>query len=303
MNLIIYHGGCTDGVAAAYAAWKAGYDDGCLYHEGVHGTSPPWGLIDDSAASDELYILDFSYPLDVMLEISDRFKGRCIILDHHASAQRELNPLIFEQGWEGEFDMYRCGSMMAWNWFHPNLESPWMFEHIDARDRWLAIEERPPYNDAVTFFIRTHPHNLGPDMPISRLMYEWDKMMNSTEENVFLAGEYVHKYFRQLVEIAKTWKALWNIGKYSMPVVNAPYFLASEVAGELAEDSPCGAAAVYWVDAENEEVTFSLRSRGDGIDVGEFATHWGGGGHRGAAGFRIPIKDFRPAIRQVWKPD
>lgn len=77
-----------------------------------------------------------------------------------------------------------------------------------------------------------------------------------------------------------------NIGPYrAVPVVNAPYYLVSDVAGELAQDAPDGIAAGWWYNKDGS-ATFSLRSRGD-VDVGELATHYGGGGHPGAAGFRV----------------
>jgi len=62
-------------------------------------------------------------------------------------------------------------------------------------------------------------------------------------------------------------------------------FMASDVAGELSEGYPF--AAVFWV--SQSEKTYSLRSRENGIDVSEIAKKYGGGGHKHAAGFKIPI--------------
>jgi nanoRNase/pAp phosphatase (c-di-AMP/oligoRNAs hydrolase) len=46
-------------------------------------------------------------------------------------------------------------------------------------------------------------------------------------------------------------------------------------------------AACYW-DTPDGRV-FSLRSREDGVDVSAIAKRYGGGGHRNASGFRMPI--------------
>lgn len=48
-----------------------------------------------------------------------------------------------------------------------------------------------------------------------------------------------------------------------------------------------GVAACYW-DTPNGRV-FSLRSTEDGPDVSEIAKSYGGGGHKNAAGFQMPI--------------
>ena len=75
---------------------------------------------------------------------------------------------------------------------------------------------------------------------------------------------------------------LFNICGYTVPVVNAPHFMSSEVAGELSDGHPF--AASYSIGA-NGKITYSLRSRDGGIDVSEIATAFGGGGHAQAAGF------------------
>ncbi|MBU1711212.1 MAG: bifunctional oligoribonuclease/PAP phosphatase NrnA [Proteobacteria bacterium] len=45
--------------------------------------------------------------------------------------------------------------------------------------------------------------------------------------------------------------------------------------------------AVFVKEAENGEISVSLRSKGNGCDVAAVASKFGGGGHRNAAGFRI----------------
>jgi nanoRNase/pAp phosphatase (c-di-AMP/oligoRNAs hydrolase) len=65
-----------------------------------------------------------------------------------------------------------------------------------------------------------------------------------------------------------------------------PYMMASEAAGALAEKAPFAATYYDGVDARH----FSLRSRGDGgADVSAIAQAYGGGGHKNAAGFQMPI--------------
>jgi hypothetical protein len=47
------------------------------------------------------------------------------ILDHHKSAQADLEPLLAEGVLKGEFDMLRSGAMMAWQFcFPPGVTLP-----------------------------------------------------------------------------------------------------------------------------------------------------------------------------------
>lgn len=64
--------------------------------------------------------------------------------------------------------------------------------------------------------------------------------------------------------------------------------IISEVAQELAKGRPFG---VCWFDLSNGgERVYSLRSLPDGIDVSEVAKKMGGGGHKHAAGFKVPVR-------------
>ena len=81
------------------------------------------------------------------------------------------------------------------------------------------------------------------------------------------------------------------IGGQLVPVANLPYTLTSD-AGHLMcvephEGSLAPFAACYWDPPDGR--VFSLRSAEGGYDVSEIAKAYGGGGHKNAAGFTMPI--------------
>lgn len=80
-----------------------------------------------------------------------------------------------------------------------------------------------------------------------------------------------------------------RIGGYDVPVANLPYTLASDAASKMAADFEDGRffAATYY-DTGTDRV-YSLRSCPHGMDVSQIAASYGGGGHRNAAGFKIPL--------------
>jgi oligoribonuclease NrnB/cAMP/cGMP phosphodiesterase (DHH superfamily) len=57
--------------------------------------------------------------------------AKVVVLDHHKSAQKDLDGVEFAQ-----FDMNRSGAQMAWDYFHPNEPRPVHIEHIGDRDLW-----------------------------------------------------------------------------------------------------------------------------------------------------------------------
>jgi nanoRNase/pAp phosphatase (c-di-AMP/oligoRNAs hydrolase) len=78
--------------------------------------------------------------------------------------------------------------------------------------------------------------------------------------------------------------------------INANGLFASELGNQLAEQS--GTFALIWQLAGDGEVKASLRSKGN-FDVAAIAARYGGGGHRNAAGFRLPAAQFMAEVLQA----
>lgn len=95
-------------------------------------------------------------------------------------------------------------------------------------------------------------------------------------------GHSIQRYYRLRVEEMKRSAYPATINGHSCWVSNAPYFAASEVAGELCERGAEFGACYF--EAEGGRFQYSLRSRGD-FDVSAIARQYGGGGHKNAAGF------------------
>lgn len=265
-TLCIYHGGCDDGFGAAYAVWKALGADNVEFYAGIYQEPPP------DVTGRDVILVDFSYKRPVLAEMSLKAK-RLRILDHHKTAEEDLGidgdpPLT---GCEIEFDMNRCGAMMAWNYFHPDKTPPLFFEYLQDRDLWT---KRLVGVDEFTAALRSYPQDFK----------VWDRHVKAGPARLIREGKAIQRYYRTLVDQAKGHAYRRYIAGYNVPVVNASLFMASELAGELAEGEPF--AAVY---AESpDRIIYSLRSCApNGVDVSAIAKRWGGGGHKHAAGFSM----------------
>lgn len=307
--LCIYHGGCADGFTAAWAVWKR-FGDSFDYHAGVYQDPPP------DVAGRDVVIVDFSYKLPVlqkMLASGDvRQANTILILDHHASAKADLegladpgtgfrdhgasyNPDGWRRAWEQEcewpvravFDMNRSGAGIAWDYFNPLAKRPAIINYVEDRDLWRFALEK---SREVNAFIFAHAYDFE----------EWDFLADLLEQDPVYAAEMgaaiEKKHHKDIAELVTEMRRELIIGGHVVPAANLPKTLTSD-AGHLM----CGPyksayhngqmftppfAACYWDTPEGR--VFSLRSAG-GFDVSEIAKLYGGGGHKTAAGFRVPL--------------
>lgn len=278
--LCIYHGNCADGFTAAWAVWKQFYD--AEFVPGVYGQDPP------DVAGRDVIMVDFSYPEPIMRDIAN-IAGSLLVLDHHKTAQQDLAFLPrAEATWEAHmlgggngaiFDMDRSGARLAWDYFHPHLPVPMLVQHVEDRDLWRF---KIPGTCEIQATIFSHPYDF----------FTWESLhirlsaRSSYKEMLAEGAAIERKHFKDIAELLAVTRRTMRIGGVEVPVANLPYTMASDAAGKLAEEAPF--AACYF-DKPGARV-FSLRSRGDGgADVSAIAKAYGGGGHRNAAGFQMPV--------------
>ena len=261
--LCIYHGpGCDDGFAAACVVSKY-YDGRVELHPGIYGNDPP------DVTGRSVILVDFCYRSDVLLKMAETAR-RILILDHHKSAQEDLQNLSHPKI-NCIFDMNRSGAMLAWDQFFPRHQAPEFIEYIQDRDLWT---KKLPNIDEFTMGLRAYPQ----DLKIWSVFFTDGAIKFLIEE-----GRIILRYYRQRVEEVKSKAYLALITGVKFWVVNAPQYMASEVAGELAEEHT-GFGACFYQNSPSEW-HYSLRAR-NGNDVAKVAQEYGGGGHAGAAGFR-----------------
>lgn len=252
---ILYHAECADGFGAAYAAWKI-LGDNASYIPVQHGDPPP-PLPKDAKVA----IVDFSYKRDIILEIADNVE-EIVILDHHTTAQDELEGLPF-----ATFDLTKSGARMAWEYWHPETDVPEMIAYIEDKDLWLWNLEQ-----SKEFSVALHSYPMTFDV--------WSKL---TTEHLKLEGVALLRLQEQMIQSAVNRVRFEELFGYKVPVVNATEF-RSEIANYLCKLHPeVPFAAAYHYD-KNGDLSWSLRSIGD-FDVAALARKVGGGGHKNASGF------------------
>jgi oligoribonuclease NrnB/cAMP/cGMP phosphodiesterase (DHH superfamily) len=289
---VLYHANCPDGLAAAFACHQR-FGDEARYIPVSYGKPCP-----EIPQEHNIYIVDFSYAKDTLLALlADRLGRRrreedvVTVLDHHASAQRDLEALARGEypGLKVIFDMEESGASLTWKYlrtggWHPQNDPeaqglehsmPTFFKYVRDRDLWRWAL---PDSKAVSMVYKC----LDKDwLSIAQFAQDLDEAEGY--QRIVTEGNAMLRYADALVEDQAA-RVQWGIiGGYRVPFVNTTT-LFSEVGDFLCTTYAEAPFAAYYFFRDDGKVQWGLRSHGS-IDVSTVAQSFGGGGHAAASGF------------------
>ena len=293
--LVIYHGpGCWDGFCAAWIARKhlrkLGEDNtpdekSVEYLPAQYGDTKDFTALLEKVKNRRVFILDFSYPKAVLLELAKSALS-VLVLDHHQTAEQELKDCKADN-LAIHFDRSKSGARLTHDYFFPDTAVSWLCRYTEDRDLWL---HRQMDTHAVNAALRSHPlsFKVWDDLAsISHSQVKWCNFIHEGEAILREQAQYIAAKVKQANDI--------TLLGYQVPCVNTTY-LTSEVAGKLAEGRPF--AVAYFLTADRW--VFSLRSAADGVDVSIVAKAFGGGGHKHASGFTVHLDGITALMESLW---
>jgi len=261
---VLFHASCPDGFGSAWAHYQLTGGVNTEYIPVSYNEAPP-----TMPAGSPVFIIDFSYPRDVLLELRGKHPA-LVLLDHHTSAKDILKGLDF-----AKFDMHKSGAMMAFEYFHPHKNVPLMIKYVMDRDLWTFTL---PYSREIHAYMSA----------FAREFRVWDQLQEDIEkrfEEVVRVGKILLQNDEIRVKEISQQTRMINFENYQIPCVNSPT-LISEIGHTLLNDYPDAPFSMSFFVSKKGEVSCSLRSRGD-FDVSTLAQKFGGGGHIAAAGCRL----------------
>lgn len=263
MDMVIYHGdGCLDGFTAAWVLHSK--FPRAEFVPAVHRDAPP-----DVRGKDVL-VVDFSYPRDVTEDLKAQANS-FFVLDHHKTAAQNLDGLTYTY-----FDMGRSGAGLAWDYANPGQGRPDIVKLVEDGDlHRFTYPATKPYVAALGTYTMTFD--------------VWDKISATPTDVLVKKGEVIQESLRALARKLAERGGILHL-PCGQPVwcANAAPEILSYVASYVAKEKLLPALSWHW-DSARGDCYCSLRSPESphDIDAATIAESFGGGGHRGAAGFRL----------------
>lgn len=263
-TLVLYHANCNDGFTAAWVAHRY-YLSEADYLACNYGDTP------DVSGYDFILMLDICLPV-AMLDQWVADGKRLLVIDHHKTAKEMLEGKDY-----AIFSMGESGASLAWEHFFPHDPRPPLVKYVRDRDLWLNA------------------------LPGTEEITEWLWLQDKTFESytnahltlldffpvAIAGGEVALKVKKNFVDsMVKKARFIDFLGYSNVPMVNTPAYAVSDVLHKLSAQSPVGFAVAWWQEADKFQ--YSFRAQKDGPDVALLAQQLGGGGHKSAAGARVP---------------
>jgi oligoribonuclease NrnB/cAMP/cGMP phosphodiesterase (DHH superfamily) len=289
-DTIIYHNNCPDGKGGLWTTHH--YNKNNFEQIGICAGTDPENY---NFTNKKIIFIDVSPTIEFILEQSTH-ASKITILDHHKSAYdkyyTEQDKLKNMTNLELVFDMTRSGCQIAWDYFFPEQPRPWFINIIGDQDLWLfELENSKELNCALEF-------NNMIELDILDKLYYWSKDQISDLAN---EGKNIiqikNNYIIEQLKISEEWKMQINNITYKIQVGTAPLSMKSSFGNLLTtkkmSDDTIPDFSVIWNYCPSDDVwTISLRGHDSSPDLSVIASHFGGGGHPKASGFRLHKNPF-----------
>lgn len=281
----IYHACCTDGLTAVGIAVQPqqSTDNHFVTVPMSHSTR----LNVESLTGKRVCFLDFSVTKDVMVELL-KVAEHVTVIDHHISVRAELSE-INAPNFEYVYDVNKSGAGLAWDYFI-GTDYPYFVKLVQDRDIWTK-----KYYDTEPFSLAIRVENLEFETMVCVIadIVEFSKKhpghIDDFTIELIADGKSYMKYQSHIVKqiASNAVKATLDDGQEVMSV-NCAAGLISDVGSYLSENNKCGVALMY-VDTGKLRI-YSLRVAADcDYDASAYAKSKGGGGHRRACGWSVPL--------------
>ncbi len=272
--VVFYHANCPDGFGAAWATWKK-FGKKAEYL-GIRPSQTKDQLGGVSLKGKKVYFVDVSTSAEKLKELVKK-NETVTVIDHHVS-NREL----IHNASQWIFDNRHSGAVLSWNFFFPRKRTPWLLRYLEEMDLWKF---RLPHTMEVITWLELFPMEFK----------VWDKLSKNLEGLAFRRkaiskGKLLLAYKDHLIKRIMNYAYEVKFKGYQARTVNSPQFQSQLGHLLIDKNHPIG---IVWSEV-GDAIKFSLRSNGK-IDVSQLAKQFpGGGGHKAAAGFSLPVSKGFP---------
>lgn len=280
-SIVLFHND-TGGHASAYAAYSL--LGSTAEYVPVDYQEPLPELNIDSETT--LYLLEFSYPEEVMISLKESVK-KLVVIDHNPKTVERLKDIT-----EVIYEPDTAACVLTWLYFNPYMKVPKILKLVEDRDLWKFKLEDTKF---VHYFLSSNGMTFN--NPSIDNFKKWAMLVNSPEilDSIRTQGKAISMYVDKTLENFVKEKKYNRVYMFDL---NVAFYPADELISERADailnnselsDPEIDMTMSYQV-VEGNKFKFNLRSRQDSVDVASFARQFGGDGRSNAAGFVLPFK-------------
>jgi len=314
--LIVYHANCIDGFTSAWVAFNALNTveaSICILPADYSKASEQEILVLlEKYECEDVYIVDYSLPVEFILSClyTHPYLESITILDHHESAFKkylgddydiDAHPVVsihLAQKCSVYLDNTKCGAVLTWEYFNTDIPMPTLLTYVQDWDLHTMV--RGLETCYVHEYLLSKPQHFHTWNDTAYLL---DK--HGQRESILTVGKALYTikmkdifpYVERAIPV--------QFKGYKGYFVSCPYTLATSI-GDAILVRPNAQLFICCTSIEEvklgEEMTWSMRSRKD-VNVATIAESYGGGGHKGAAGFRLSYDESRALMHSFYEGD
>lgn len=233
----------------------------------------------------QVIMVDISFPRDVMIEISE--VNGLIWIDHHISAINDIGNV--RDLWGGIQSTHKAACELTWEYFFPEAKMPELvrmlgrydcFGHKDTDEELKVLEFQYGARQEITNMNEAYSTLL-----IAQGGGDWSFDADLCEE-IHIKGKSIYSYLCS--EAKQSYKKIFPIiiDGYKFACINQERFNPVNFGIDYHADGYDGFACFWYQDGK---FTYSLYNDNGLVDCSVIAKNRGGGGHKGASGFRSEI--------------
>lgn len=289
-NYIIFHKNCFDGFTCFVILNKTQYiDKNALIFPDVPSAKQAPSNIDNK----DVIIMDVAYKYEVLKNISERAKS-VLFIDHHNSTHQDV--VRIEKQYKNlkiVYDEKECGSSLVWKYFFPKKEIPLFVKYIKDNDigTWKlkhTISFITGLDMHYTFSLTKKNieiwNNFFEETAVTKLI---SKSKYYKKYIDFLLKSNSEKYSMQLFPSNKIYEEFSEYfkkpGEFKVAVVCGGCPSVSLLGNYMMHRINCDFVLFWTLRLDTKDYILQFRSKKNGVDVGQIAKLFGGGGHKPAS--------------------
>jgi len=235
----------------------------------------------------QLVILDFSFPIPILLKLREIFKDNIIWIDHHKRADDDLKKLLLKKEIKikGIRKSNNAASVLVWKFFKKG--APEFAEYIEDMDLWKW--EKPNSKEFIAGLINLNGKFTKETISYVFNLIDFDKF-EKKRNKIINRGKIIIEHQKDYVNTIKKVGKKVEFEGYPAYIINT-YFnpgLILEYLKELKEFKDTEIFIVWHKVYEFGWIKVSLRATKESkADLSLISKKYGGGGHPKASAFTI----------------